>query len=152
MHLPLYSIYPQLCVLDRPALWHKEILQPDSVTTDRPTSPPFVWSRPFIGLYSSLLARVTTWSNPGSSAEYACHSSSMGLVWKYHSKTNRKRSVCCAARKPSRSICTTWEMGSSPSQSLPTLSPSWIWMDNRRQKVFAALPPIYRPYPRGVHG
>lgn len=45
-----------------------------------------------------------------------------------------------AARKPSRSICTTWETGSSPSQPLITPFPSWIWMDNGRQKILEAFP------------
>ncbi len=45
-----------------------------------------------------------------------------------------------AARKPSRSICTTWETDLIPSQSLMAPSPSWIWMDSGRQKALEAFP------------
>ncbi len=77
----------------------------------------------------SFFARVTIWMSPGLSAEQECHPMSMGLVRKYRSRTNKDLPICCAARRPSRSICTTWETLSSPSQLLTALSPSWIWMD-----------------------
>lgn len=79
-----------------------------------------------------FFARVITWSKPGFYTEYLFRSMSMGFV-KKRSITKRALPICCATRKPSRSICTTWEIDAPPRQLLMAPSPSLIWRNNMSQ-------------------